>query len=129
VTCDAAPTVLRGRLSPAERDRIEILAVDHGLNVGQIASRMNRLVPTINSAMYGLGLKAPKHRPGVTYMRGGVLVVSFTHDEDAMIEQMRVDGALCREIAAACLKRFGRTRLEGTIRTRLKMLANYEGEI
>jgi hypothetical protein len=128
VTCDAAPTVLRGRLSPAERARIEALA-DLGLTTRQIADRMNRMTPTINFAMHSMGLKSPKTRPVVDYMRGGSRVVCFTPDEDAMIEQMRVDGAFCSTIAAACLTQFGRKRLPGTINTRLKMLANREGEI
>ena len=106
-------TLTRGRLSADERTKIETLA-DRGLKASQIAERMNRLPATINFAMHSMGLKAPKDRPGVNYTRkSGSVVHSFTPDEDAMIEEMRVDGAVCRVIAETCLARFGRRRCGG----------------
>lgn len=118
------PSIIRGRLSPHEREQIESLAL-RNLKAAAIATRLNRHPATINFAMHSAGLKAPADRSGVTYTRkDGSKVNSFTPDEDEMVEEMRTAGAVCREIAEACRERFGRRRTPATINTRLMMLAN-----
>ncbi len=119
-------TVRRGRLSPHEREQIEALAL-RKLTAGQIALRLNRISATINFAMHYMGLKAPADRRRRSYTRkNGSEVCSFDRAEDAMILEMRAAAAVCREIAAECMARFGRKRSPQTICMRLKMLANVE---
>ena len=116
-------TVRRGRLSPHEREQIEVLAL-RKLTAGQIALRLNRISATINFAMHYMGLKVPTDRQFSYTRKNGSEVHSFDDAEDVMILEMRAAQAVCREIAAECMARFGRKRSTQTIRTRLKMLAN-----
>ncbi len=122
-----AATIRRGRLSPHEREQIEALALKK-LKAGQIAFRLNRIPATINFAMHYMGLNAPADLRRRSYPRkNGSEVHSFSQAEDAMILEMRAAQAVCREIAAECMARFGRKRSPQTIGMRLKMLANVEG--
>lgn len=116
----------RGRLTMEERARVETLA-DAGLNAGQIARRMNRHPGTINFAMHSLGLREPTERT-FNYVRNGVRVVSFSKEEDAYIQALRVQGLTVERIAELATKRFAHPRNAATVNIRLKMLANREGD-
>ena len=116
---------LTGRLSSAERDTIASLA-DRGLSAGQIALRMNRHPGTINFAMHALGLKQGPAPADFDYVRAGRRVKSFSREEGAFIQALRVQGYTTTFIAEMVGKRFGHIRSAATINIRLKMLANAE---
>lgn len=113
-----------GRMVPEERAAIEQMA-ERGLSAPQIAQRLNRHSGTINFAMHALGLKAPQERT-FDYVRNGVRVVSFSREEDAFIEALRVQAFTTTKIGELCAKRFGHPRSAATVGTRLKMIANRE---
>lgn len=119
--------MVRGRMSSEEMTRVEELA-EAGLKSGQIARRLNRHQATVGWAMHRLGLKVTQHRE-FAYVRNGVLVKSFSREEDEIIEAMRVGGATTTKIAAALTERFGHRRSPHTVNMRLTLLANSDGDV
>lgn len=115
-------TIRRGRLSADEMDRIDELS-GRGLGAGQIALRLNRHPGTVNYAMHRLGRRKLTRR-STTYVRNGVLVKSFSAEEDALIEALSASGMKNADIAAQVSAQFGHPRTEHTINVRLVMLAS-----
>ena len=110
-----------GRMTAAE-DQMVLQLAERGWTVGRIAMKLNRHKATINWAMYRLGLKAPKPMQ-FEYVRNGRLVRSFSTDEDARIEELRMQGLSWRKIADDLAGMTGHQRTPASIGTRLKMLA------
>lgn len=118
----ASLEIVRGRMTEAEMREVEEMA-ERGLGSGQIARRLNRHQATIGWAMHRLGLKTTMRRE-FAYYRNGVLVKSFSPEEDRLIEELRVAGKTTVEIAEELTKRFGHPRSPHTICMRLTLLAN-----
>ncbi len=114
-----------GRLSTEERDQITHLA-DRGLKASQIARRLDRHRGTVNFAMHAMGLTDGPIDRAFDYIRNGSRVVSFSRDEDAWIQALRIQGYATTKIAALAEKRWGHPRSAHTIVIRLKQLANVE---
>ena len=115
--------VKKGRLSGDEEEMISALA-ELGRSAGQIAVRLNRHAGTINFAMHRMGLKAPVARSFDYTRANGSAVKSFSPEEDAFIEALRIQHFTYEKIAEVSAKRFGHQRTPATIGIRLKMLAN-----
>ena len=119
---ESPSTIRRGRLSGSEDSEIEELFLS-GMRTREIARQLNRHASTIHFALTRLGLKAPKPRT-FSYERRGRPVRSFSSEEDAFIEALRIQNYAITKIADLCSKRFGYRRTAATIRVRLIMLAN-----
>ena len=117
----------RGRLTPAEKDRIAELAA-RGLKPGQIAQKRNRLPATVNFHMTTYGLCVMSERIMPAYTRNGVEVRPFAPDEDSFIEQLRTEGLRVSEIITLAADKFGYRRTATTIATRLRMLATRDSD-
>jgi len=125
VACIPA-TTKRGRLTDEELEQIDTMAT-RGAGPGQIALRLNRHPGTVNYAMHRLGHR-PLVRRSVTYVRKGVVVKSFSAEEDAYIVALRVQGFTNTKIADLVTRRFGHPRSPHTINIRLIMLASAEAD-
>ena len=112
-----------GRLTERERAEISRLA-DLGLRAGQIAQRLDRHKGTINFAMHAMGLTDGPVDRAFDYVRNGRRVVSFSPDEDARIEALRIQGFTTTRIADLAERRWGHPRNAATINIRLKQIAN-----
>src|SRR3546814_18440 len=113
--------VKSGRLSPEERADIERLAA-RGLKAGQIAQRIDRHAGTIHYHMTMLGYVQPTAR-SFAYTRNGHEVRSFSSEEDAFIEHLRISGLTIAEIRRAHAEHFGSNRAHNSIACRLAQLA------
>lgn len=116
--------ILRGRLSPAEIERIDEFS-ERGRTPGWIALRLNRHPATVNYAMHRLGHRKLVRRTG-SYFRKGVEVKAFTVEEDEFVQQLRRDGLTTQAIGDLCFQQFGHRRSCHTILVRLTMLAGSE---
>ncbi len=119
---DVVRLVKRGRLSKDEVTKITELA-ERGWSPGRIASKLTRHPSTISHHMTTHGLRTPIKRRTRSYTRNGSNVVSFSEEEDAFIEALRVQSYTYSKIADIAGKRFAHQRSAATIGTRLKMLA------
>lgn len=122
----ARPTIRQcGRITTAEHDEIERLA-ERALTAGQIAQRLNRNPSTVYQNLMVRGLRAPGGQHRVYRRANGVQAMSFSAEEDKLIEQLRLAGRSQRQIATACTERFGHRRAPGVISVRLRILAARE---
>lgn len=118
------PGIKRGRLTAEENERIVELA-ERGLGAGQIARRLNRHPVTVGYAMHRLGVRTLTKRD-FSYVRNGVVVKSFSDEEDAYLTALRTQGLTTTKIADLCTERFGHRRSPHTINVRLVLLSNSE---
>jgi hypothetical protein len=118
-------TVIPGGLSDEHRATIERLA-ERGWKANRIARDLQKHPATVQWYMYRAGLAAPQYGNQKPYMRGDRLVVPFSPEEDAFIEQLRVEGVPTRQIAVRTKQKFGNDRSFHTIECRLVMLAARE---
>lgn len=114
----------RGLMSKAELAQTEALAA-RGFTAGRIAQRLNRHPATVSYAMHRLGLRVLKQRQ-FSYIRNGVLVKSFTAEEDAALTSLRIAGVAVAKIADELTVRFGHRRSAHSVNMRLVMLSNVE---
>lgn len=116
--------IKRGRLSKAELEQITELG-EAGWRSGRIAVKMHRHPATVTYAMHRLGLRELTHRD-FAYQRNGVLVKSFSREEDDYLTALRVEGLSVCKIAPLVTARFGHRRSAHTINVRLVLLSNAE---
>jgi len=119
--------LFRMTITPEIRDKIIDLA-ERRLNARQIQRILK--VPGVSTSSIHLfmatnGLRQPVRR-NTNYIRKGVPFKSFSEEEDAFIEALRIQGFVCREIGEWCGRRFGHKRSASTICVRLKMIAARE---
>lgn len=119
------PIHVQGRLTEAEKATI-VERAQAGWSAGRIALRLNRHPGTVNFAMHALGLRVVVQRDRDYVRADGVRCRSFSGEEDAFIQALRIQGFTTPRIAALCEKRFGHPRSAATIGIRLKMIANRE---
>lgn len=117
-------TIKRGLLTPEENEQIAALA-DRGFGAGRIAQKLNRHPATVSYAMHRLGVRRLTRRD-FSYVRNGVVVKSFSAEEDAFITALRVQGCKTPKIAQLVTKLFGHPRSPHTINMRLVVLSNAE---
>lgn len=117
--------IIRGRLSDAEKARIEALAgAMETVRPGPIARAMNRHVDTVKWYLLQHGwLERTLQYGGKPNRRS----TPFTPDEDARLVALRREGLSRGAVAAQLAKEFGRHRSASSVRTRLAMLAAYDG--
>lgn len=121
----APPTVLRGRMSDADRAEIERLASTMlKPTPGKIARKINRHVATVNWYMLTHGLIERKiGRAPRSYTRSGRTIHPYQPEHDARIEQLRADGKTHREIAEIITAEFDIKRTAHSVQVRMVQLA------
>lgn len=117
-------TIKHGRLTSAENEQILELA-ERGFSSGRIAQKLNRHPVTISYAMHRLGCRKLVLKT-FSYVRNGVLVKSFSREEDAYITALRIQDYPTTKIAELVTKRFGHPRSPHTINVRLVLLSNLD---
>lgn len=117
----------KGPLTDADRARIDDLA-QRGFSQGRIAQLLKKHPSTVQWYMYTAGLKAPGPAPETSkvYVRNGVTVRTFSAEEDAFIQALRIQEYSFQEIAELSSKRFNARRTGHSVRCRLIMLAARE---
>ena len=117
--------IKHGRLTGEESEQIVVMA-ERGLSAGRIAQKLNRHPVTISYAMHRLGVRKLQLRE-FSYVRKGVLVKSFSREEDAFLSALRVQGfTTTTKIAELLTKRFGHKRSAHTVNVRLVLLSNLD---
>lgn len=114
-----------GRMSKEEHASIERLAQEMKTpTAGKIARRLNRHPATVKWFMLTRGLieRAPQ-RAAASYTRNGRVVHPYLEQHDMLIEQLRAQGKVFREIAAELTTRFGIDRTAHSIQVRLVQLS------
>src|SRR5689334_21512613 len=114
--------IKRGLLTPTEKEQIVELA-ERGWSSGRIAGRLNRHPATVSYAMHRLGVRTLVRRD-FSYVRKGVVVKSFSAEEDALVLELRTRGLPTTKIAPIVSERFGHRRSAHTIGVRLVLLSN-----
>lgn len=125
------PDVIRGRLTDAEKERIEALVFEHGDNpprLRDIAKKLNRHPATVTWFMLTNGLLTRKPRTiAAPYVgRDGITRYPWSDEQDAVLLELRTAGLKPVEIAPRLAQRFGIPRNEHSCRVRLVMLAATE---
>ena len=123
--------IIRGRLTAEEKAEIERLATTLAKPTpGRIALRLRRHVGTITWYMIRHGLIERRiEYPGRVrrHRQNGVVVRSFTPEEDRRLIELRLDGLVYREIAEVLTREFGEPRKMHSVQVRHIMLSAYEG--
>jgi hypothetical protein len=112
-------------MTAEEKAEIERLAVVmKNVTPGKIAARLQRHPATVKWYMLCNGLiERPALYATKPYMRGGKMIYPFSPEQDALIEQLRAQGKVHREIAEELTKRFGIKRTAHGVQVRLVQIS------
>lgn len=114
----------RGPMTDFERAEIERLASEMKKPTpGKIAEKLNRLPSTVNWYMLSHSLIERKvGRAPRPYVRNGKTIYPYAEEHDAMIESLRAQGKVFREIGEALTAKFGIERDSHSVQVRLVQL-------
>jgi hypothetical protein len=102
---------------------------EKGWSCGRIAQHLRKHPGTVNWFLYSHGLKAPrKMAVSRTYTRGGRTVRTFSAEDDAFMEALRVQDYEIAEIARLISARTGHDYGAHSVHNRLIMLAAIDEE-
>lgn len=119
------PNIARGRMTEADKDEIVRLAETMKKPTpGKIASAINRHPATVNWFMLTRGLVERKagHAPS-PYTRNGKTIYPYSDEQDAFIQQLRIEQLSFKEIASRVTETFGIYRNHHSVQVRLVQLA------
>ena len=112
-----------GTVSNREAELIEQLRTEQGWGAHRIARELRRHPGTVVGQLIRLGLYPARTGAPRRYLRAGHLVRTWSAEEDAAIEELRIAGLNTRRIGEALATRFGEGRSHSLIYMRLRQLA------